>query len=220
MGVVPPRFAVEIHGRIARIIGRGRRACVLPTETLETRPGFEQRAIDREVFIREQPGLSRLAADGIKERPGDIALQQTVTILAEGCRRPNRRIHAQPDKPAIQHAVVDLFHQQPLAPDRVERLDQQRPQQLLGRNRRPADVRIHPREAGRQLREHAVGHRPNRAQRMVGADAPLGREVTEHVVRLIVRSTHRSAPFSRFGSMVVRRNRRVDPGPVTFSAPC
>ena len=56
MGVVPPRFAVEIDRRVARIVGRRRRAFILAPETLEARPRFQQRPVDREVLVREQAG--------------------------------------------------------------------------------------------------------------------------------------------------------------------
>jgi hypothetical protein len=166
-------------------------------ETFETGPGLEQRAVHREVFVREQAGLSRLAAHGVKKRAGDIAGEQALAILAEGGVRPDRLIHTEADKPSIQHAVVDLFHQQPLAAHRVERLEQQRAQQLLGWNRRPAHVRVHLGKARRQLGEHAVGHRPNGPEWMIGADALFGREVTEHVTGLLVWSTHAIAPFKK-----------------------
>ncbi len=44
---------------------------------------------------------------------------------------PHRRIQVHPDEPSEQHAVIDLFHQQPFAPDRVQHLNQLRAQQLL-----------------------------------------------------------------------------------------
>jgi hypothetical protein len=211
---------MEIHGRIARIVGRGRRPFILAAEALETGPGFQQRAIDREVFVREQARRARLGEDAIKERGGDVTLQQPISILAESCRRPDRVIHAEADKPPVQHAVVDLLHQEPLAAHRVERLNQQGPQQLLRGNRRPADVGVHLRESRRQRGEYLVGHAPNRAQGMVRAYPLLRRQVTEHAAGLVVGSTHPAAPFRVVGSIVVRRDHDVDPLEVTFSAPC
>ena len=92
-------------------------------------------------------------------------------------------------------------------------------QQLLGRDRRPTDVGVQPVKAGRQPREHRVGHLANRAQRMVGSDPVVRRQVTEQVSGLLVVSTHRQAPFMS-GSIVVRRIRDVDPWGITFSASC
>ena len=47
-----------------------------------------------------------------------------------------------------------------------------------------------------------------------------GSTVTEHVMGLLIVSAHDVAPFSNIGSMVVRRDRSVDPIPRTFSAAC
>lgn len=64
----------------------------------------------------------------------------------------------------------------------------------------------------------AVGHHANRAQRMIGAYALLGRYITEHVAGLLVGSTHAVAPFTNFGSIVVRRDDEVDPLRLSYSA--
>ena len=211
MRVVLSRFPMEIYRGVAGIIGRRLRSFILAAEALETRPGFEQRAIDGEMFVREQTGRACLCEDRVEERTGNVALEQAVPIFAERRRRPDRVVHPQPDKPSKQHAVVDLFHQQALAPYGVERLQHQRAQQLLGGNRRPTNIRIHLRKARRQVGEHAVRHHANRAQRMIGAHALLGRQVTEHVAGLLVGSTHVVAPFRNVGSIVVRRDHDVDP---------
>jgi hypothetical protein len=53
MGVVPSGLAVEIHGRVFRIVRRSARR-ILRLETLVAGPRFQQRAIDREVLVRQQ----------------------------------------------------------------------------------------------------------------------------------------------------------------------
>src|SRR5947207_1959241 len=108
-----------------------------------------------------------------EEGTGHVGLQQPVSILTERRRRPNRLIHAQADEPSKQHAVVDFFHQQSLAAHRIEALEQQRTEQLLGRDGRPANVRVHPRETRGQLSQHLIGHPANRAQGMVRSDTLL-----------------------------------------------
>jgi len=50
---------------------------------------------------------------------------------------PNGVVHVQPHEPTEQQVIVELFHQQPFAAHRVQRLQQQRSQQLL----RPIDGR-------------------------------------------------------------------------------
>ena len=62
--------------------------------------------------------------------------------------------------------------------------------------------------------------RADRAERMIGRHALFRRQVTEHVMGLLIVSAHDVAPFSNIGSMVVRRDRSVDPIPRTFSAAC
>ena len=42
----------------------------------------------------------------------------------------------------------------------------------------------------RKLSEYLVYHRPDRAQGMILANAHLGRQVTEHVILLLIFSTH------------------------------
>ena len=131
MRVIPPRFAVEIDRGIAGIVRRRLRPFLLATEALEAGPRLQQRAV-REMLVGEQARVSRLGDHRITERRGDITLPQAVAILTEGGRRPNRVVHPEPDKPAIEHAVIDLLHQQPLAPHRVEILQQQRTRSCSG----------------------------------------------------------------------------------------
>ena len=58
--------------------------------------------------------------------------------------------HRQADEPAEQQVVADLFHQLPLGGHRVERLQQQSAQQLLGRDAAPADPGLKPVELERE----------------------------------------------------------------------
>jgi hypothetical protein len=55
---------------------------------------------------------------------------------------PDRIIDAEPDEPAEQQIEVEPLHQLPLRADRIERLQQQRTEQFLRRDRRPADPAI------------------------------------------------------------------------------
>jgi hypothetical protein len=71
-------------------------------------------------------------------------------------------------------------------------------------------------EARREPLECSVGDPADRPERMVLRDALLQRYVTEHRSRLLVGSTHLSAPFVS-GSMVVQSDRHVA---LTFSAAC
>ena len=87
----------------------------------------------------------------VKELGRDIAVEQPVAVLAEHGRIPHRIVRRQPDEPAEQQVVVELLHQLPFRAHRVERLQQQRSQQPLRRDRRPAFARIQLVERPRQV---------------------------------------------------------------------
>ena len=84
---------------------------------------------------------------------------------------------------------------EPLAPNRMERLQQQGAQQLLRRNRGPAHVRVHLREPRREPLQDVVGQLADRPQRMVWAHALLRREVTLAYVMPSRRRGDRDEPF-------------------------
>ena len=163
---------------------------VLRPDALVTRPRLQQRAVDREVLVRQQPGRVGLARHRIEEARGNLALQQPRAILGERRRHPEVGVHRQADEPAKQQVVLELLDQHPLAADRVQHLQQQRAQQLLGRHRRAPRARIQRIERGAQLAQRRVGHPSNRAQRMLGGHPLLRRQVAEEMPALFVVTTH------------------------------
>ena len=180
--LVRSRLATEIAPILVR-------AAVLPLKTLLTRPRFDQRPVDREVFVGHQPcGTVDHAPE---ETPRDVLIQQTVSVLAEDRGYPHGFIHVHADEPPEQQVVIQLLHQQALAADGVEDLQQLRPQQPLGRNRRPPDAGIQAVELARHVTQHVVDQRPDGTQRVIGGHALLGRHVTEHRIGLTVVSSHR-----------------------------
>ena len=84
MSRVGTMLAVEVHGRVTRIIRTPVRVLILALEALKRGPGFDQRAIDREVLVREQSECLRLRDNLPKEFAGDLAFQQSVAII-EAC---------------------------------------------------------------------------------------------------------------------------------------
>ena len=133
--------------------------------------------------------------DGVEERRRDVPVQQPIAILREGRRRPHRVVDPQAHEPAKQQVVIQLLHQLPLAADGVERLQQQRAQQPLRRNRRAPEMDIQPAQLRREAVQGAIGDAPNRPERMIAGDPLLERHIAEHRPRLLVGSTHRLAPF-------------------------
>ena len=102
----------------------------------------------------------------------DVAVEQPIAVLAEHGRIPDRIVHRQPDEPAEQQIVVELLHQLPFRAHRVEGLQQQRPQQPLRRDRRPAVARVKLAELPRQIRQRRVDQVADRPQRMIRRNAP------------------------------------------------
>ena len=125
----------------------------------------------------------------------------------------------QADEPPEQEVVVEFLHQQPFAPDRVEHLQHQGAQQLLRRDRRTPRLGVQAGQPARHRLQRVVRQRADRAERMIGRHALFRRQVTEHVLGLLIVAAHDGAPFS-VGSIVVRRDRSVDPISRTFSAAC
>jgi len=56
-------------------------------------------------------------------------------MLGERCGVPRRHLEIKTDKPAVEQIVPELPDELPFAPNRIEELQQQRAQLLLGRNR-------------------------------------------------------------------------------------
>src|SRR3954465_12237226 len=77
MGVVAALLAVEVLLAIAPAIRRRARAVLRP-EALDAGPGFEERAVYREMLGREQRLDPRLRQHGGQELQRHIALQQAV----------------------------------------------------------------------------------------------------------------------------------------------
>ena len=127
----PWKFASALRPPLGRRLARA----VLRLEALHRSPGFDQGTIDREVLGREQllhPGLGQY---GGQELGRDVAFEQPIAVLREGRVIPGCVIDAESDEPAKQQIVFEPLHQLALGADRVEGLQQHRPQQLLRRDR-------------------------------------------------------------------------------------
>ncbi len=146
----PVKLGVGIGLRLVRVVGAlvaaklgaVSLAAVLLLKTLLAGPRFDQRAVHREVLVRQlRFGLRQHAG---KERARHFLIQQPLPILAEHRVVPHRFVHLHSHEPAKQQVVAQLLHQQPLAAHRVENLQQQCAQQTFRRNRRPARFGIQP----------------------------------------------------------------------------
>lgn len=155
----------EIHARIAGIvIRRRRRGIVDRPEALVTGPGFEERPVHGEMFVRQELMLVRQAQHRAEERLRDVPREQAIAVLGEDRRHPNRIVRREPDEPAVEQIVIQLLHELPLAPNGVEYLQQERAEELLGRNRGATDGRIQRLKARGELdKEGSTSRRMSRS---------------------------------------------------------
>jgi hypothetical protein len=120
-------------------------------------------------MIRAQQALhTRLTHNRRQKLGGDVAVKQAIAILRERRVIPRRIVNA--NKPAKQEVELQPLHQLPLGADRIERLQQNRPQKLLGRDRRTAQPRIQRRQLARKRRQRLIHDSADRPQRVILAD--------------------------------------------------
>ena len=209
MRIVRPLLAMEIGFLIASLSrGRAPRLLIAPAaswwltrtvlglDALHRRPRLDQRAVDREVIARQKPLDPGLRQHRAQELRRDVAFQQPVAALGEHRMIPRSVIDADADEPAEQKVVFQPLHQEPFRTDRVERLAEHRPQQLLRRDRRPPDRRIERRELTLQRAERLVHDRPDRPQRMIAPNPSLQIDITEKFASSVVSAAHASVSES------------------------
>ena len=113
VGLVAARLAMEVLLAVATRVGRWGGAVLRP-EALGAGPGFQQRAVHREMLGREQRLDLGLCQHRGQELQSHVALQQAVAVLGEGRGVPYRVIHAEADEPAEQQVELDPLDQLPL----------------------------------------------------------------------------------------------------------
>src|SRR5215475_10109283 len=186
-GLLAMEIALAIAARARRIT-----RAVLRLEALHRRPGCNLRPVDREMFVRQQPTQLRMLHERGQKLPCHVCFKQPIAVLREHCRNPYRLVHAETNEPAVEQVVVELLHQLPLRADGIERLQQERPQQSLRRDRRPAAVRVRPAKIAVERRQHLVHDRPHQPQRVFGWDALLKVNIGKQFTRRpLVQTAHR-----------------------------
>src|ERR1700758_4048022 len=105
MRVVLALLAMEVALGIApltaaRLLTRWWIIAILRHEALHAGPCLDQRAIDREVLTGQEPTHLRQVQHGDKELGRDVAVEQTIPVLAEHGRIPHWIVPRQNHKPA------------------------------------------------------------------------------------------------------------------------
>ena len=159
MRCVRAPLTMEVDRRIARIVWwrliHGR--LVFGPKALEAGRRFDQCAVDREVVVTQQSQASCLAHHLVEELLGNVMLEQPLAVLGEHGRIEARLHQVHIQKPAIQEVVVQLLTEGPLAAHRVQRDQQRRLEQPLGRNRWSPTRRVHLIEDWRHLCQRTIG---------------------------------------------------------------
>jgi hypothetical protein len=190
---------------------------VLQAEAFQRCPGLNERAIDREVLAAQEVPNLRVVEHRRQEPGRDLALKQPVAVGRERDRVPHRIVDPEPDEPAEQQIVVQPLDQQPLRAHRVERLQQQRPQQPLGRDRGATQMRVQRLELARQPAQSLVDERPDRPQRVIRRHPRFEINVTEQTARPPILASHSANPAS---GRPPRPNYHIMRHYATFSAAC
>src|SRR6266487_1747083 len=175
-------------------------AAVLGAEALVRSSRLDQRSIHRKMLVRQQRLDLRVVEKLGHEFGKHLAVLQSVAVLREGGRVPDRVVGRKPHEPAIQEIVVQLLHQLAFRPDAVEHLEQQRAQQLFRRNRGTAFARVELPQATVQFAQYIAHKLPDLPQRMVRRHPRLGRDVRKQPTLI-----HKCAPHASPRRFVIEK---------------
>lgn len=178
------------HTTIGRRIVVG---LVLAHEALVARPRLNQHAVHTAVFAREVVARMRRLHRPVEQTHDDIVREHPVAVLVEHRAVPHGTVHRPADKSTKRHVVGDLLHRHALASNRIQHLRQQRTNQFLGRNARPAAFRValvHARKCTDHTFARVVQSDENRPQRMTGRHEVIELGRREHRFGVAVSAMH------------------------------
>ena len=117
-------------------------------------------------------------------------VEQATPVLADGRVMTDRIILFQTGKPAIQHVVVNLIHQLPLAADGVEHLQQGCADQPLGHHRGCTEIGINLVKQAIQRTQRFIDQTAQGSQWMILRDKIRNGVRREHFRRAGIGSAH------------------------------
>lgn len=168
---------------------------ILGLEALLAGPRLDQRAVHREVLVAEQLALLGKVQHFAKQRLDHRVLDEPIAVLGEGGVIPDRIVDGKPHKPAKQQVVVQLLHQQALAAHRIEHLQQQSADELLGGDGSATTIGVDLAKQRVEPLEGPIHHVPNRTQRMVNGNKILELGNGEQRLLCHICSTHTAQPL-------------------------
>src|SRR3989304_4127025 len=152
-------LSVVVHARIPASVWRPLVVAVSPPQTLKRGPGFEERAVDTEVIVRQQVLATRLFDELEQEAPGDILRQKPFLVFGEGRGVEGLIVNVQVQKPLEKHVVLELITEAAGAGDREKRHQKLRLEQMLRWNRGTAHAGVDTFKDQRQLRQRPIHDR-------------------------------------------------------------
>ena len=192
VGLVAALLSLEVDLRIGAAARVGRRRTVLGHEALVRGPGADQRAVDAEMLVGKQLRRLGLLHHLPEQGAHHFMLDQPIPILGIGAVIPRRIVHAQADKPAVEHVVAQLLAQQSLAADTVQRLQHEPAQQPFRWHRIATPLLVDRLEQQIHVAQRPIKELPDRHQGVVRRHVVRG--LTSHKQAFLrhVCSAHRS----------------------------
>jgi hypothetical protein len=137
--VVAALFPAKVDRRIAGILVFGRPhlfrvAAILAHETLQARPGFDQRAVGGEGFVAGPAFLPAQVIDFHEEESGHVGGEHALVVLGKDAVVKAAFAKLAVQKPEPEQMVTELFAEETLAADAIKRRQHPRLEQLFGRN--------------------------------------------------------------------------------------
>ncbi len=115
-----------------------------------------------------------------KELRGNGAVEQPLPILRERRRVLHDGLEVEPYESGVEQIALEQLDTLALATNRLQKQQQQRLQQLLGRNRRTPGLAVERLELRREVAQDWIGEAPNGTERVIGRHAVLQNHRREH----------------------------------------
>jgi len=200
VGRVRSPLAAKVDRRIARVVGRliVRGRLVLRSEAFQAGRRLNQRAVNREVLVAQQPMRIGTPHHRVEELAGHVVLQHALTVLGKAGAIKAGLDHVHAQEPAEQEVVLQLLTERLLAADRIQTDQQRGLQQPLGWDGWPTVLGVHGIQQRRQLRQRRIGHVLDSAQRVVKRNPRLHVDKREHAHLRVLSSAHPHHPTLRW----------------------
>lgn len=160
-------------------------------------PSLKKRSIHAEMLAGDETFGRGLLDDLGQEPASHVGAEQSIPVVGIHRGHPDFLVQTHIQKPTVEHAELDLLHQQPLAADAVDHLEKACLQQLLRRNRLAASRRVQIRQLAVHVPKRPVGKVLDSAKGMRPRDPGLQVHVREHL-RLLGNSTAHTKIYDSF----------------------